>query len=160
MKKVRLAAIGVPALGMMVMPAVAQAATTTPTLGAHGTLTQETKAERAGIKPYVECLSTSSRSAQTYLGTLRGSIAFTGSCVARVSARLDYARTGLTERVNFWDKGPKLVAQRFTGGVINGNAIYYLSYPNLYANNGVCEAIVPNSNHNKVIWGPVCEDTG
>jgi hypothetical protein len=156
MKKVRLAAIGIPALGMMAMPAVAHAATT-PTPGAHGTLTQ---GKRAGKTPAVICLQTSSRSAQTYLGTLRGSIAFTGTCVARVSARLDYARTGLTERVRFWNTNGKEVAQHFTGGVINGNAIYYLSYPDIYANKSVCEAIVPNSNHNVVKWGPVCEPTG
>jgi hypothetical protein len=159
MKKVRLAAIGVPALGMMVMPAVAHA-TTTPTPDAHGTLTQGTQGKRAGIKPDVVCLQTSSRSTQTATGIFRGSIGFTGTCVARVSARLGYARTGLAERVRFWDAGQKMVAEKFTGGVINGDAIYYLSYPDIFANKSVCEAIVPNSNHDVVKWGPVCEPTG
>ena len=156
MKKVRLAfAAAAPVLGLAAAPA-AHAATTSAN-GRTGTTTSGRHA--AGATPDVVCYSQNVRSAFNPSGTLRAEIIFGGnSCVAYQQARLDYAQTGYEERVRYWTKNNTLITSHYLAGDISGNATYWSSRPDRYAYQ-ICAAIVPNGNHGKVVWGPVCNFT-
>jgi len=151
MKKVRLAfaAAAVPVLGVVAVPA-ARAATTTA--DNPGTATHVTT-------PDLICSLTYVREAFNPAGTLRGEIIFGGnSCVGYQQARLDFAQTGYAERIRLRNKANTIVFSRYLAGTISGNATYWSSHPNRYAYQ-VCAALVPNGNHNRVVWGPVCNFT-
>lgn len=150
MKKVRLAfaAAAVPVLGGVTVPA-AHAATTTA--DNPGTATH--------VTPDLICSLTYVRAAFNAAGTLRAEIIFGGnSCVGYQQARLDFAQTGYAERVRLRNKANAIVFSDYIAGTISGNATYWSSNPNRHAYQ-VCAALVPNGNHNRVVWGPVCNFT-
>jgi len=151
MKKVRLAfaAAAVPVLGVVAVPA-AHAATTTA--DNPGTATHVTT-------PDVICSLTYVRAAFNPAGTVRAEIIFGGnSCVGYQQLRLDYAQDGYEERIRLQNVDNDIVFSSYIGGTITGNATYWSSTPNRYAYE-VCGALVPNGNHNRVVWGPVCNFT-
>ena len=154
MKKVRLAfAAAAPVLGMVAVPA-AHAATTTG-----GTPAETTSGRMHHAIPDVVCYSQFVRSAFNPAGTLRAEIIFGGnSCVAYQQARLDFAQTGYAERIRLRNTANVIVFSRYLAGTIQGNATYWSSRPNRYAYQ-VCAALVPNGNHGRVVWGPVCNFT-
>jgi hypothetical protein len=150
MKKVRLAfaAAAAPVLGVVALPA-AHAATTTA--DNPGTATH--------VTPHLLCYSQNVRAAFNPAGTVRAEIIFGGnSCVAYQQLRLDYAQTGYAERIRLRNVNNGIVFSDYLAGTISGNATYWSSRPNRYAYE-VCGALVPNGNHNKVVWGPVCNFT-
>lgn len=61
-------------------------------------------------------------------------------------------------RTQFWSGGGKLERTTYVGGGEYGQSIEYNFAPETYAHK-VCEAIVPNSNHAHIEWGPICEYT-
>ena len=163
MKKVRLAfAAATPVLGMVAVPAAAHAATTTAGTGA-GTTSGRMHYSPGGtatrVNAEVLCYSQNVRANFNAPGTLRAEIIFGGnSCVAYQQARLDYAQTGYTERIRYRNTANQVLRSDYIGGTISGNATYWSSRPNIYAYE-VCAALVPNNNHAKVVWGPVCNFT-
>jgi len=151
MKKVRLAfaAAAVPVLGVVAAPAAHAATITADT---PGTATQVTT-------PDLICSQTYVRAAFNPAGTVRAEIIFGGdSCVAYQQLRLDYGQPGYQERIRLRNTKNQVVFSDYIGGTISGNATYWSSTPNRYAYE-VCGALVPNGNHNKVVWGPVCNFT-
>ncbi|HUA31241.1 MAG TPA: hypothetical protein VMC03_20330 [Streptosporangiaceae bacterium] len=69
---------------------------------------------------------------------------------------LQQFRTGLEERVRYYSGGGARIRSEVIGGGEYGASISYHSFPNTYAHE-VCQAVVPASNHNSTLWGPVCE---
>ena len=51
------------------------------------------------------------------------------------------------------------IFQTFTAGHLGNSSTHWSSFPNIPGVHQVCQAIVPNSNHSAVVYGPVCEDT-
>ena len=155
MKKVRFAvgAIGIPAAIGLVIPA-AQAETN----GSHSPRNAG-KSVSLGIRgdPLVTCGVSNVRS--TAKGGLYGFIQFQGYCVHRQSAIFFKRQTGLTERIRYYSGGGYKEFSRFIGGHLGSASTAWWSSPNTTAAK-VCEAIVLNSNHNDVKYGPVCENAG
>lgn len=65
-------------------------------------------------------------------------------------------RTGLTERIRYYSGKGALLHSDYIGGTLGSAYTNWGSYPNFNATK-TCQAIVPNSNHNKVLYGPLCE---
>jgi hypothetical protein len=155
MKKVHyvLAAAGMaPALGLM-MPA-ANAATGpahTPKDAATGK-----PVKTVSTSPLVACGSRQITGG--YASPLQAFIYHSGLCINTQVAELFRIQTGLTERVRYYSGGGYREASYYRGGTIHrseGLTSFRSVFDN-YATN-VCEALVANSNHNNVKYGPVCE---
>jgi len=153
-KKVRLAigVIGMPAAIGMVIPA-AQVTTN----GSHNARNAG-KSVSLGHRniPLITCGVSNLRLAGN--GIFSGIDQFSGFCVHRQSAILYKRQTGLTERVRYYSGGGYLEFTRWLGGALGVNSTVWASSPNTTADL-VCQALVANSNHNKVKYGPVCEET-
>lgn len=112
--------------------------------------------------PLITCASHHSKSAASVKNGIEfvGNIIYSGQCVHVQTAvlRLKHLQTGLAERVRYYSGGGARIRQTYVGGGESGASIQYFSYPNTYAHQ-VCEAIVPNNNHNDVKYGPLCETT-
>ncbi|HUA31242.1 MAG TPA: hypothetical protein VMC03_20335 [Streptosporangiaceae bacterium] len=159
MKKVRLviSAVGVaPALGL-IAPATANAAATV-THGPKKAAKTVPILRRNG--PDYTCASSKINgeswskdyryhAANTYGGT---------NCIHHQWASLDFAQTGLAERVRYYSGGGKQEGNTlYLAGKINsGSSTLWQSYPNFNAAE-VCQALVANGNHNDVEYGPLCE---
>jgi hypothetical protein len=87
--------------------------------------------------------------ANTYGGT---------NCIHHQYASLDFAQTGLAERVRYYSgDGNQEGNTIYLAGKINsGSSTLWQSYPNFNAAM-VCQALVANGNHNTVEYGPLCE---
>jgi hypothetical protein len=91
---------------------------------------------------------------------LSGGIQWTGTqCVDAQWMHLQIRKTGLTERVRFYSGGGALERTTWQGGNLVLSTTSFLSYPDTYAHR-VCQALVANSNHNDVKYGPLCWTTG
>lgn len=143
-KKVQLAALGAmgaQAAGVMTMAAPAQGATVAPAW-------RNCTYYGNGV------------TVRTYWNgnghTLMGNIVHSGTCVWQQGAVLNTRQNGLTERARFWS-GSTLLRTTWQAGYEAGNGTYFSSTPDMFAKQ-VCEALVANSNHNRVIYGPTCQN--
>jgi len=152
MKKVRWAiAVGaLPTLGMAVAPAAAHAATPAAHMG-----------YRAAVPT---ACSGGTREAFSTKGTetFTGHISWAGcSYISSQLAHLPGHVAGLTERVRYRNAAGTLLHQSWLGGFFINSGFGFggtewTNHPNRNAHQ-VCQALVANSNHNNVRWGPVCE---
>lgn len=154
MKKVHyaLAAVGMaPALGLMTPAANAAAV---PAHAPEGAVTG--KPVKTVRTPLVTCGGQQRNWASK--GALQGIIYHSGDCVNLQLAELFRIQTGLTERVRYYSGGGFLETTNWLGGTIHKSEglTSFRSTFNNYAEM-VCEALVANSNHNDVKYGPVCE---
>jgi hypothetical protein len=159
MKKVRLA-MGVaaaPVLGMMVAPA-AHAAPPAPGTRAGASVLRTHFYGRTHVTPATDCGIGHGSSDISPHGNLLTGIVFSGNCVAYQFAALYKSQTGLTERIRFRNTAGKLLKQDFIGGTIANGITGFGSSPE-YRAYEVCQALVANSNHSDVKYGPNCEYT-
>jgi glycerol-3-phosphate dehydrogenase len=154
-KKVRLAigAVGIlqtAAVGIAVAPTAAQAATVAP--------------HRADVALWQNCnyhgFSRSLHASSNHFGPFyEGSLRYSAqqeSCVHQQGAVLYREEGGLTERARFRSKNNGLLRTTFQAGIQNKGKTTFVSLPNMFTYE-ICQALVANSNHNAVIFGPVCE---
>jgi hypothetical protein len=153
MKKVRyvIGAVGAaPALGLMMPAAKATAAVTHPAKNA---------AKTVSLAPDQTCGSNKIQGVFSANGRFHGAFTYSGvNCIHRQYASLNFAKTGLTERVRYYSGGGGLEHSAYLGGKIFHSPSYtfWSSYPNFNAHK-VCEALVLNGNHKSVKYGPLCE---
>jgi hypothetical protein len=163
MKKVRI-------LGMVgVAPMVAGLGLAPP--AANATAAAVTHSPRNGAKtvslwhgeapqavPLINCAAGRHQEVTSVHGHLRGLIEYSHRCINRQYASLNKPQRGLTERTRFYSFNGTLEHTTWRGGGVHiiGGFTDFGSYPNLNAYE-VCEALVANSNHNNVKYGPVCE---
>jgi hypothetical protein len=157
MKRVRYAigALGMaPALGLMI-PAAAHAAATAPQApqGAGKTVSLEQR-----TSPLVTCGNGHYKTTLNNANNFRGTIHYSGTCIRSQQAVLYFSKKGLTERTRFYSGGGTLERTTWQAGHIFRGFTSWYSLPNMYAHE-VCEALVLNSNHNTVKYGPDCETT-
>jgi hypothetical protein len=155
MKKVRyvIGVIGVtPALGLAIPAVNAQAYVAHPKPGKTVSL-----ALRHAAAPLVTCKSSHSKIALSMHANLSTNITWSGTqCVHEQGAFLYKHQTGLTERIRFYSGGGRMEHSYFIGGHVGFTSTSWRSSPNVYAHE-VCQALVANSNHNDVKYGPLCE---
>ncbi len=80
-------------------------------------------------------------------------------CVHYQKAVLSRQLPGLTERTRFRSQYNALLRTTWQPGVAAGGKTTFQSWPNVHAYY-ICQALVANSNHNAVVYGPVCEYNG
>jgi hypothetical protein len=159
MKKVR--AVGLAGLAPMVVGfafpptanAMATASTHSPGNGA------KTVSLRQGVRaqsPLVTCGYGHAKDATSTHGYLEGQISYSHRCIAGQEAHLFKRQTGLTERTRFYSYNGAMEKTTWNGGTIEAFSTYFVSFPEIYAYE-VCQALVANSNHNDVKYGPVCQ---
>jgi hypothetical protein len=156
MKKVRYAvgAVGaVPALGLMV-PAANAATAVTHAPGSPG----KTVWLRHREIPLVNCNASHIKAGDSNRDELSANIAYAGQCVHFQGANLNHSQKGLTERTRFYSGGGRLEHTTWQAGRIYRGLTSWASNPNIYAHE-VCQALVANTNHNDVKYGPICETT-
>jgi hypothetical protein len=107
--------------------------------------------------PLVTCGYGHFRYATSTHGYLTMEISYSHRCIAAQDAYLSRRQTGLTERIRYYSYYGTREAQYWRPGTIEVSYTYFVSQPNIYAYQ-VCEALVANSNHNNVKYGPVCAD--
>jgi hypothetical protein len=90
-------------------------------------------------------------------GYLTGQISYSHRCIGGQTATLGKRQAGLTERIRFYSKNGTREHSYLEPGTIETSTTYFLSFPNIEAYQ-VCQALIANSNHNVVKYGPVCED--
>jgi hypothetical protein len=141
-KKVQVAAalgaVGAPVAGMLMMAGPAQAAGAAP-------LWRNCTYYGNGVR------------AQNTNNHVTGNLIHSGTCVWQQGAVLDRAQNGLTERVRFYSAHGGLLRTTWQAGYEAGGHTFFSSTPDMFANR-VCQALVANSNHNRVIYGPACEN--
>jgi hypothetical protein len=106
--------------------------------------------------PLVNCGYGHANDATSTHGYLRGQISYSHRCIAAQEAYLNRRQAGLTERIRYYSYNGTRVHSAWRPGTIENFSTYFLSFGNIYAYL-VCEALVANSNHNNVKYGPVCE---
>jgi hypothetical protein len=108
--------------------------------------------------PLNNCGAALEQEATSTHGHLRGLIHYSHRCINQQYVSLKETQTGLTERARFYSYDGTRELQTWNAGGIHiiGGYTSFGSYPNVNAYE-VCEAIVLNSNHNDVKYGPVCE---
>jgi hypothetical protein len=170
MKKVKyvIGAVGAwPALALMIPAATAANAATPEAANANAaTRLAAQNAPRAAGKtvavdqdkiPLINCAKAHQKITLSTHANLSGSIWYSGTlCIARQGAFLYKRQTGLTERVRFYSGGGALERTTWQAGNLGTGSTSFWSDPNMYAHK-VCQALVANSNHNNVKYGPVCE---
>jgi hypothetical protein len=161
MKKVRYAigAVGAaPALGLLI-PAANAAVPAVQTAQGNVGKTVSVR-HHDGKTPQVNCGSSQVHHTLSTRKIMVGFISYSGNiCVRFQSTLLDRRQGGLTERVRYYSGGGRLERTTWQGGsFINSHETEFSSFPNMYAHE-VCQALVANSNHNDVKYGPVCEKT-
>jgi hypothetical protein len=158
MKKVRvlgLVGIAPTAMGFAFPAANAMAtATHSPRNGAK--TVSRWQVERAQPAPLVTCGYRLIKTATSTHGYLTGNISYSHRCIGGQVARLNKRQTGLTERARFYSYNGARELTTWNAGTIEVSSTYFHSFPNIYAYK-VCEALVANSNHNDVKYGPACE---
>jgi hypothetical protein len=106
--------------------------------------------------PLVGCGYNHVKDATGTSGHLKGQISYSHRCIAGQEAYLNKRQAGLTERVRFYSVNGTRVLQTWRPGTIEAFSTYFISFPSVYAYK-VCQALVANSNHNDVKYGPTCE---
>ena len=106
--------------------------------------------------PLVTCGAIHFKDATGVSGHLKGQISYSHRCIGGQEAYLNKRQAGLTERVRFYSVHGTRVLQTWRPGTIEAFSTYFVSFPNIYAYQ-VCQALVANSNHNDVKYGPACE---
>jgi hypothetical protein len=151
MKKVRYAvgAVGLaPALGLAI-PA-ANAAATTAYIHGHAGKT---------VRPLANCGDNQHQDGYSVNGRISGGIYYSNNlCVYKQLVTLFHYQTGLTERTRFYSGDGRLERTTWQAGKVAPGSTRFSSFPNMYAHQ-VCMALVANSNHNDVEYGPICFDT-
>lgn len=153
MKKVRYAigALGaVPALGLM-MPTANAAAAVTHTPGKAG---KTVSLEHSKMARVDTCGSGHHKTASK--GIFEGEVFYSGSCMHETEGILGKAQTGLTMRTRLYSVNGTKNYSHFVGGSIVGNATFFFDKVSK-VDHEACEALVANSNHTDVKYGPVCE---
>jgi hypothetical protein len=149
MKKVRLAVgVVVPAVGMLVMPAAAHAATLT-TAG-------HRLHDHAAI-PDANCLGGINSVSYSANGNFAETVNYNPTdCVLFEVGTLDKGQTGLTQRVRIWTatNPNKLLWSQKVGGFISNGRTYWSVSPDQDAPE-TCAALVANGT-STVKYGPVC----
>jgi hypothetical protein len=158
MKKVRYAigAVGIaPALGLMMAPAAnaATAATAAPHTAKNAGKTVSLELGRTLL---LNCNGV--HAATNFNNGMSGAIRYSGSCVRSQEAQIHHSQKGLTERVRFYSIHGTRVRETWQAGNIFRGFTSFHSVPNTRAHE-VCEALVANSNHANVKYGPACEFT-
>ena len=159
MKKVRVAGlVGLaPTVMGLALPAAAHATAAVAHSPRNGAKTVSlARGGQAQASPLVACAYGHLKDATSTRGYLRGQISYSHRCIAGQVGYLDKRQTGLTERARFYSANGTRVGQTWHGGDILTSSTYFLSFPNIYAYK-VCQALVANSNHSDVKYGPVCE---
>jgi hypothetical protein len=158
MKKVRaVGLVGLPATVMGLALPTANAAAAVAHSPRNGAKTVSlTHGGQAQASPLVACAYGHLKDATSTHGHLKGQISYSHRCIAGQGAYLNKRQTGLTERARFYSYGGTRVGQTWNAGDILTSSTYFLSFPNIYAYK-VCQALVANSNHSDVKYGPVCE---
>lgn len=112
----------------------------------------------AAVRPDAECYTNGASPGHGNNG-LYGAISFNGTCVGYQEAQISHWVTGLTERVRFYNGSTLELTKWVNPGTKSsyGGTLFHSS-PVVHATE-VCEALVPNSNHNVVYYGPACEHT-
>lgn len=157
MKKVRalgLVAVAPTAVGLAFPAANAAAVTHSPQNGSKTVSLQH--GARAPDVPLVTCGYGRVRDATSTGGHLREQISYSHRCIGGQEAYLNKRQAGLTERVRFYSYNGARETSRWRPGTIEVSSTYFVSFPNIYAYE-VCQALVANTNHNDVKYGPVCE---
>ena len=111
---------------------------------------------RARSAPLVTCGARLFKYGTSTHGHLTGNISYSHRCIGGQVARLNLRQAGLTERARFYSRNGARELQTWNAGTIEVSSTYFHSFPNIYAYQ-VCEALVANSNHNLVKYGPACE---
>ena len=90
---------------------------------------------------------------------MSGGIQWGGTLCVKVQwLHLQSRRAGLTERVRYYSGGGALEHTAWVGGTLIFSTASFLSNPSIYAHE-VCQALVLNTNHNTVKFGPHCWTT-
>jgi hypothetical protein len=158
MKKVRvlgLVGLAPVAVGVALPGANASAAVTHS--AKVGTKTVSLTHDERAESPLITCGYADVKDHTSTHGYLTGQISYSHRCIGGQTARLGKRQTGLTERIRFYSKNGTRLHSNWTQGTIHTSSTYFLSFPNIQAFQ-VCQALVANSNHNVVKYGPVCED--
>ncbi len=163
MKKVRYAAgaIGVaPALGLMLAPA-AQAAPAQGHTARSDVKRVSLTHPSAGNTATSTCTGTFNNLTTRNNGAGFGaSLYHTGRCVSFQRAILNHQQAGLTERVRYYNVAGTRIFQSFNfGHFVSTSGLrltFFSTYPYVSPANNVCFALVANSNHNDVKYGPIC----
>ena len=149
MKKVRLAVgVAVPAVGMLVVPTVAHAAT--PTTDTHRLHDQKLSAA-------ANCLGGINSVSYSANGNFAEVVNYNPTdCVLYEVGILDKGQTGLTQRVRIWTatNPNKLLWSKKVGGTISNGRTYWSVSPDRDAPE-TCAALVANGT-STVKYGPVC----
>lgn len=155
MKKVRyvIGAFGaMPALGLLAPAAnAATAATHAPAT------TGKTVSLRHSDAPLIVCGHTANNG--NFALGLSGHIGYQQECVHSQVGRIFARHTGLAERIRMYNNSGRRIFQAYIAGTLGNNSTHWSSFPNIPGVHQVCQAIVPNSNHAAVVYGPVCENT-
>lgn len=86
-------------------------------------------------------------------------VCFKGYLIYHQSTSLGKQQTGLTDRIRFRTTTGALKKQVFINpGTINDDGTLFQSSP-YYSAASICTALVANSNHSDVIYGPLCITT-
>jgi hypothetical protein len=88
---------------------------------------------------------------------LSAHISYSHRCIRLQRAILDRDQTGLTERTRYYSGGGTRELQTYTGGDLLAGETSWTTAPEIFAYQ-VCQALVLNTNHNSVKYGPICED--
>jgi hypothetical protein len=158
MKKVR--ALGLVGIAPTVMgfafPAANAMATATHSPRNGAKTVSRWQVERAQSAPLVNCSYGRVQYATSTHAHLTAHINYSHRCIARQEALLDRDQTGLTERTRYYSYNGVRELTTWTGGNLLNGSTSWTTFPNIYAYK-VCQALVANSNHNDVKYGPVCE---
>jgi hypothetical protein len=153
MKKVRYAIGAIPVIALI--PAAAAHAAVAPAQSAPSN-TKAVSLRHTGLTPAVPAVDCGSgHHVSRTQGDLHGEIVYSGVCVLWQYLRLNHDQTKLTERTRYYSGGGALERTTWQTGRIGDNSTSFSSFPNVYATE-VCQALVANSNHNDVKYGPMC----
>ena len=157
MKKVR--AIGLAGLAPMVMgfalpgANAAAAATHSPR---NGTKTVSLLQSERTQAPLAGCHYGRAQYATSTHTHLTAHISYSHRCIDMQRAILDRDQTGLAERTRYYSYNGARELQTYTGGNLLNGSTSWTTFPEIFAYEA-CQALVANSNHNDIKYGPVCE---
>jgi len=158
MKKVRvLGLVGLAPVAMgAVLPAVNASAAATHSPRA-GTKTVSLMTDERAESPLASCKYGRVQYATSTHTHLTAHISYSHRCIDMQRAILNKDQTGLAERTRYYSAGGTRELQTYTGGNLLNGSTSWTTFPEIFAYQ-VCQALVLNTNHNSVKYGPVCED--
>jgi hypothetical protein len=111
-----------------------------------------------GARPLLTCGHNHIVFASTSNNLLFGQIGYSGqTCIHSQWAQLNKRQSGLTERVRYYSGGGAMEATYWRGGHFTTSQTTFFSSVQNIDGREACQALVANSNHNDVKYGPVCE---